>query len=1111
MMRRLLALMLCICMIGSMTVYAVGDETEPVVDDTAIVDDAVVEDPTVEEPTVEPVVEDPYAQLRENLLAAESIAAFDALLEAMSEEEFGAFLASLSDEQLAALNAKSAELEAKDVPAVEPKAEDEEEVDNRTTAYETVSYTKAAPFLAPVEGVAKFRLLRAAAEEENEGMDLSKTVSEPDENGQYTITLEAFATGEKTITAGSKNVPTDIILVLDQSGSMANSFTSTVYNITTERNPANLYNSRSNLYVKIGDKTYAPVNVSRGWADGEATYTSYSGQYNYEYYEDRNDLYHKCNDTQYGKVTVTRSGGMSNRSYTYTCANGCTLGSSSGSYGTPSFHANLYLREVQQVRTYTFTYEDAAGVTQTATVTANESAPNWEFYISSAGGSTSRLDALKSAVTTFANSVATKAKGDDGVLGTEDDVDHTISVVGFANTNNSYNYANTEIFIGSRQYTYGNSAQAQYTNAPQDMSTSAGVANVTASVGALTASGATYIDRGIELANGILNANPVPTGETRNRVVVIFTDGAPGYNGNYSGSSYGSSGDAQATADRAMTAIATTKNTHKATVYTVGIFTGADATSAGSNTNKATDTQRANYFMQRLSSNTAYPQTPSYYLSASDSSALTSIFKTISENIESGGSSITLDEQAIVRDIISDQFQLPAGADADDIKVFTADYTAEDTFAESVEFDATVTVSDDGKTISVNNFDFAEYWVGTETGVDGTVTYRGKKLIIEIPVMERTGFLGGNNVPTNEFAGVYEDADAEEPLFTFEAPELNVPIKDITVTAPEQNVYLLGGVSKDVLDDGTVTVGDVPLDLDAENYGLEPWQYEYVNIAHTVTDSKGNVITADFADLTDDETYTVTVTVTPKTEGEGAVGDPAERKSGNAVGKINVFKPELTFVDSTVYYGDTAPADYSGNLTSTEWKHNGTAAPAAMGAAPALTVTCTPDAAKIVDGKIGSKQDISVDAAIKQDDVVVTDYTTFVHTVCSGDCSWNVTTPDGTPAFLLHVKTCQLTVTKTGGASGESYVFTVKKDGNKYTEVTIVGNDSVTIYELPVGTYSITEDTGWSWRYTSSVSANVALSSNKTEGAITCTNTLKDNTLLNGYSDVIANIFGVKH
>ena len=1107
MMRRLLALMLCICMIGSMTVYAVGDETEPVVDDTAIVDDAVVEDPTVEEPTVEPVVEDPYAQLRENLLAAESIAAFDTLLEAMSEEEFGAFLASLSDEQLAALNAKSAELEAKDVPAVEPKAEDEEEVDNRTTAYETVSYTNAAPFLAPVEGVAKFRLLRAAAEEENEGMGLSKTVSEPDENGQYTITLEAFATGEKTITAGSKNVPTDIILVLDQSGSMTNSFTSTVFNSTTERNPATLYNRRNNLYVKVGS-AYEPVAVTINTVN-EITYQAYAGQSNSTYYSNRNSLYHLCSEGQYGKVTVNRTWSNNTRTYTYTCANCGALGTSSGSNTTPAFASAFYRGTTQTSYTYTFSYTDAEDVRQTVTVAANESAPNWDFYISSAGGSTTRLAALKSAVTTFASSVATKAKGDDGVLGTDDDVDHTISVVGFANTNNSYNYSNTEIFIGSRQYTYGTSAQAQYTNAPQDMSTSAGVANVTASVGALTASGATYIDRGIELANGILNANPVPTGETRNRVVVIFTDGAPGYNGNYNGNSYGSSGDAQATADRAMTAIATTKTTHGATVYTVGIFTGADATSAGSSSGNATE--RANYFMQRLSSNTAYPQTPSYYLSASDSSALTSIFKTISENIESGGSSITLNEEAIVRDIISDQFQLPAGANADDITVYTADYTAEDTFAEPAEFDATVTVSDDGKTISVSNFDFAENWVGTETGVDGTVTYRGKKLIIEIPVVERTGFLGGNNVPTNEFAGVYEDADAEEPLFTFEAPELNVPLQDITVAAPEQNIYLLGGVSKDVLDDGTVTIGDVPLDLDAENYGLEPWQYEYVNIAHTVTDSEGNVITADFANLTDDETYTVTVTVTPKTEGVGAVGDPAERKSGNAIGKINVFKPELTFADSTVYYGDAAPADYSGNLTSTEWKHNGTAAPAAMGAAPALTVECTPDAAKIVDGKIGSKQDINVDAAIKLGDVVVTDYTTFVHTDCSGDCSWNVTTPDGTPAFLLHVKTCQLTVTKTGGASGESYVFTVKKDGNKYTEVTIVGNGSVTIYELPVGTYSITEDTGWSWRYTSSVSANMALSSSKTEGAITCNNTLKDNTLLNGYSDVIANIFGVKH
>lgn len=51
------------------------------------------------------------------------------------------------------------------------------------------------------------------------GLGYSKNISTPDDKGIYTITLEAFTTGNVTVT--KKSIPADIVLVLDVSGSMA--------------------------------------------------------------------------------------------------------------------------------------------------------------------------------------------------------------------------------------------------------------------------------------------------------------------------------------------------------------------------------------------------------------------------------------------------------------------------------------------------------------------------------------------------------------------------------------------------------------------------------------------------------------------------------------------------------------------------------------------------------------------------------------------------------------------------------------------------------------------------------------------------------------------------
>lgn len=140
---------------------------------------------------------------------------------------------------------------------------------------------------------------------------------------------------------------------------------------------------------------------------------------------------------------------------------------------------------------------------------------------------------------------------------------------------------------------------------------------------------------------------------------------------------------------------------------------------------------------------------------------------------------------------------------------------------------------------------------------------------------------------TNTSAGIYENNTAENPLLTFDRPTVNVPIQDVTVTAKDKNVYLKGEVTAEQLKNGaTVKVGGVALDLSKASdttkpWGLEPWQTEYVDITVTVKDKDGNAIPADgLKALTDDTTYTIKVTVTPKTTGStGSAGTPATENS----------------------------------------------------------------------------------------------------------------------------------------------------------------------------------------------------------------------------------------
>lgn len=944
----------------------------------------------------------------------------------------------------------------------------------------------------------------AAGEDQGSGLELDKTATKNDD-GTYTIKLEAYATGEKTITTGGEKA-TDIVLVLDQSGSMAENMSNYSFKKYSNKTNRNYYDLRhngqrnGNLYHLLDDGSYVAVSVDYNEYRYEQCPIEWA---NKDYYSKKDNLYVKTNNG-YDQVQCRRYGSY----YNYNFGRGTRDVWSDGGETSPGdFEGKgpLYYRD-ERVDSYEYYYTDQDGKRNVIGNSAGRNtSPDFSLYEKYQLSSTTRLAALKTAVTSFVDSVRSKAVSGNA--------DHRIAVVGFATGDYSkwgyYQFNNTEVFIGANQYNYaGNEnagatsqekAELHYKDALQKMKETTGYDNVIASKNVLSADGATYPEFGLKMAKGIFDANPLTETEKneRKRIVILFTDGVPGWS-NYEDD----------VAKDAVTAARDLKD-DGVQVYSVGIFEGADATAAGIADNASN--KKANQFMQDVSSNNGQPQEKSYYLSAADANTLNTIFEKIADQVN-GGSSTELDEQAVIKDIIAPSFEF-SGNGASDIKLWTESYVGDNRWTKDSESTG-AEASIDHDQVKVTNFDFSENWCGKIT-TNGAVEHRGKKLVISFNVKPKDGFLGGNDVPTNKEAGIYQNADAKEPLREFPVPTVNVGIDPINVTTPDKNVYLLGTVSADELRSGTATVDGVTLKLNETNYGLDPWQYAYVNIAVEIA-SGNEKVEGDLTNLTDDRDYTVTVKITPKFDGTKSKGDPvpAEGKSGSASGNIYVFKPQLTFKDGEAWYGDNVPNndDLSKNLVeeATKWCHGTTEADTSkMGSAPQLDLTYTPDQ----KGTINMKQDVPVDVQVTINGTEVTEHTKFEHQKCEGKTCELPKDKE----FLLHIKTCQLTIKKNGGAAGEPYVFTVKRNGEKYSEVTIAADDNKTIYELPVGTYTIEEDTGWSWRYNPNYSASVILAASTPEnqlaytGEITCTNGKTEDKWLNGFSDVVTNIFGKSH
>lgn len=272
------------------------------------------------------------------------------------------------------------------------------------------------------------------------------------------------------------------------------------------------------------------------------------------------------------------------------------------------------------------------------------------YQVSSYHDSTTRIDALKSAVGTFIDSVAGSA--------TSNNVNHRISIVKFAGKMTDD--------IGNDTYDSG-WYEYNYSQIVKDLTSVSGegASQLKEAVNELDPMGATRADYGMELAKTALDG----AGQESKKVVVMFTDGEP-----TSGSDFESS-----VANDAISTAHALKQSG-VTVYTIGVFSGADPNDISG---------RANAYMNGVSSN--YPNASSYknlgqreqgnyYFAASNSQGLNEVFKDIVEEVTTETLTVYPDTEAVLSDTLSQYFNFP-----DELNGNSGDITVQYVPAESIK------------------------------------------------------------------------------------------------------------------------------------------------------------------------------------------------------------------------------------------------------------------------------------------------------------------------------------------------------------------------------------------------------------------------------------------
>lgn len=233
---------------------------------------------------------------------------------------------------------------------------------------------------------------------------------------------------------------------------------------------------------------------------------------------------------------------------------------------------------------------------------------------------TKRIDALKSAANNFVNHIAEQNQGIS-----DSSKQHQVSIVKFSG-DKSAAVGNDTYYRGGYKYNYSQVMKA--------MSPCTDAAAFRNTINSINPAGSTRADYGLQLAD-----SQTSNREDAKKIVIFFTDGSP----------TSSSGFESEVASSAVSAAKAMKD-KKATVYTVGIFSGADPSadpSGASNENKFMHAVSSNYPEAAYTQNSGFwggwdwnlgtrPDGSDFYKSATNADELKKAFDDISSEIVKG-------------------------------------------------------------------------------------------------------------------------------------------------------------------------------------------------------------------------------------------------------------------------------------------------------------------------------------------------------------------------------------------------------------------------------------------------------------------------------------------
>ncbi len=1002
-----------------------------------------------------------------------------------------------------------------------------------------VNYTNVAPFVqtekaaaTEVKALKKSLMMSTRATntpvaptpitgESPDGLVLHKTATVNDNDSSYTIKLEAYTTG--SVTSVDTTKPTDIIFVLDQSGSMAYDMTSYTY---AEAYPGS--NHSGTYYVQSGG-SYVKVTWCSdcgAWTDGCTDFIwHFEGeQYSPKTSSEDNETGHVQFYSQTGTDTVIRLDALKNAMTNFAASVADKCAGADKQPGT----ADDVDHRVAVVGFSSDGYDNTELLTGCSITTGSDN------------------------------------------YGTEP-----------VDTYNSVYYYPTGYAKNGVQYS--SITNDQYAAALLSMKGKPGRDGVTAAIDALTAHGGTQTLDGLTMAEEILKNSD---GTDRNRVVVLFTDGdtnstradvvnkAHSLKNTYNATVYTVGIFENANGQPPITDSTTDAN---ALMHRISSnYPNATAVSI-----YGEDFWGNKYIVDTdYTDNEQNPnlkEGESYYLSAGDADALNNIFQKISQQMSE--SSINLGSTVQIKDIVSPYFNMPANTAAVSVKSYdcTAVSNGEPTWSSTgtTQSDA-VTIDTATRAVNVTGFDFNHNFVAENGRDENDPTkggnFRGRKLEITFTVTPKDGFWGGNNVPTNGTdSGVYA-ADGTK-IATFDVPTVNVPLEIPDLTASDKNIYLLG-TAPTASDLGTfavptgddawkvayVNIGQIKADKEISN----TVDTENINLSVTVTPkytgdgaegvkqqavrktatANVNVFTPEvnFKDSTiyrgNTANYSINQTGAPVwkhrntvdkevdmsgtapaltysyDKGEDAFEDctnvnvtvkigstnVTDKTTGDKLFTVHVLQPVITATVNDVerYYGESYTlgdgANGAINLTWTD-NHNHNAIPAVTGTMPYdVNELSLAYSANAFSGTVpASDFDVTVKVMKGDDEMPATITTTCTHGCgeAQADCKYTV-----------HVKTCTLTIKKSGcdtdKDANQSFIFDVT--GPKTMQVTVQENGTAKIVGLPVGDYTVTEDGNWSWRYTAQNTGDVTLSAVNHDAKVTINNDRTDPDWLSGDS-----------